>query len=110
MRSNKLHKAGLTAVINSHDKSVLVATDVEDGPAAFEDAGRPELLLDLLGRLPRGLQSFFVPCLKRTFGVCVLCVFPESENRQLSSRLPGAGLRLTPSAGMKCTGGRENWV
>lgn len=75
MRADKFHIDGLVTISDSHYQPIVVAFDVEDHPAALEDAGATELLLDL-GRLSsRCLFNLIYPCLQMLLGAWVF--FPE---------------------------------
>ena len=71
MRADKFHVDGLVTVGDSYNQAIVVAFDVEDHPAALEDAGASELLLDLGRPSPRCLFSLIYPSLQMLLGAWV---------------------------------------
>ena len=62
-------------VIDVHDKSVLVASDIENNAIALDKAGMPVSAFDVLRAIPVGQCRFPIPGFKRLLGRTML--FPK---------------------------------
>lgn len=75
MGADELDINGTEAVSDSRYQSVIVALDVKDNPAAFENARVAKLLLDVSWAGPGSLLGFVGPSQEWLFGIRAF--FPE---------------------------------
>ena len=67
MSTDKFDKHDLSLVVDSNDQSVLIACGIEYHSIVLENAGTPELLLDVLRSLPAGFYGLRMPGFKWSF-------------------------------------------